>query len=109
MLALFELVGAAARHSQTAVIVFIDEMQFLPSAERSALINTLHHCAQKALPVALVGAGLPQLRTQMAEIGSLAERLFEVFELGPTAASPSLSRRRSAALSCAGRLAHGRS
>jgi hypothetical protein len=81
--ALFESVGAAARHAQTAVVLFIDELQFLPAAELTALTVALHRCAQQGLPIALVGAGLPQLRAQAGEIGSYAERLFEFLELGP--------------------------
>jgi hypothetical protein len=83
LLALFESVGAAAHDSQSALVLFIDDMHFLPSAERAALIITLHHCAQRGLPVALVSTGLPQLRGQVAEIESYAERLFEFVELGP--------------------------
>jgi hypothetical protein len=83
LLGLLESAAAAAQHAQSALVLFIDDMHFLPSAERAALIIALHRCAQRGLPVALVSAGLPQLRGQMADIESLAERLFEFVELGP--------------------------
>jgi AAA ATPase domain len=80
--ALLESVGTAAQRAQTAVALFIDDLQFLPLVEWAALTAALHHCAQRRVPVALVGAGLPQLHRQAAEIGSYAERL-ELLELGP--------------------------
>jgi hypothetical protein len=79
---LLELVATAAQRAHTAVVLFIDDLQFLPAAEWEALAVALHHCGQRRLPVALVGAGLPQLRRQAEECGSYAERL-DVLELGP--------------------------
>jgi hypothetical protein len=81
--ALFETVGAAAHSSQTAVVLFIDDLHFVPASEMAALTVALHRCAQQSLPIALVGAGLPQLRGPAGETGSYAERLFEFLELGP--------------------------
>jgi AAA ATPase domain len=80
---LLEAVGTAARHSQTALVLFFDELQFVRADERTALISALHRCAQRGLPVALVGAGLPQLRGQVAETEPYVDRLFELLELGP--------------------------
>ena len=84
--ALLESVGTAAQRAHTAVVLFIDDLHLLPAAEWAALALALHHCAQRRLPVALVGAGLPQLRRQAEETGSYAERLFDVLELGPLSA-----------------------
>jgi hypothetical protein len=81
--ALFEVVGAAARQAETALILFIDELQYVEEAQLAALITALHRCAQRRLPVVLVGAGLPQLRGQMGEAKSYAERLFDFPEIGP--------------------------
>lgn len=75
--ALLETVGAAAKSANTAVILFIDELQYVKEAELAALITALHRSAQRKLPVALVGAGLPQLRGRMGEAKSYAERLFD--------------------------------
>ena len=80
---LLEAVGTAARHSETAVVFFFDELQFLPAIDLAALTLALDRCAQRGLPVALVGAGLPQLRGQVTETDSYAERLFEFLNLGP--------------------------
>lgn len=75
--ALLETVGVAAKSANTAVILFIDELQHVKEAELAALITALHRSAQRKLPVALVGAGLPQLRGRMGEAKSYAERLFD--------------------------------
>lgn len=81
--ALLEQVGRAARAADTVLLIFIDELQYVPEQQLAALISALHRCAQAALPVAVIGAGLPQLRGQMGEAKSYAERLFEFVEVGP--------------------------
>ncbi len=81
--ALLETVGAAAQSADTALIMFIDELQYVKEEELAALITALHRCAQRRLPVTLVGAGLPQLRGRMGEAKSYAERLFDFPEVGP--------------------------
>lgn len=81
--ALLEAVGAAAKEANTAVILFIDELQYVREAELAALITALHRCVQRRLPVMLVGAGLPQLRGRMGQAKSYAERLFDFPEIGP--------------------------
>lgn len=87
-------VGEAAREKKTAVAFFIDELQYVPEPEFAALITALHRCAQKQLPVALVGAGLPQLVGQAGRVKSYAERLFEypeIAQLNPDEARKALS------------------
>ncbi|MBK6401758.1 MAG: ATP-binding protein [Rhodocyclaceae bacterium] len=81
--ALLEAVGAAARKAGTALVLFIDELQYVAEEQLAALITALHRCAQGKLPVVLVGAGLPQLRGQMGRAKSYAERLFDFPEIGP--------------------------
>jgi hypothetical protein len=83
LLALLEAVGAAAKNASTAVVIFIDELQYVAEKELAALITSLHRAAQRSLPVVLVGAGLPQLRGRMGEAKSYAERLFDFPEVGP--------------------------
>lgn len=85
--ALLEAVGAAAKAADTALVMFLDELQYVEEAELAALIMALHRAAQRNLPVALVGAGLPQLRGRMGKAKSYAERLFEFAELGPLPAT----------------------
>ena len=81
--ALLEAVGMAARRGGVAVVLFIDELQYVPEDQLAALITALHRTAQRRLPVLLVGAGLPQLRGRMGEAKSYAERLFDYPEVGP--------------------------
>lgn len=81
--ALLEQVGLAAKAASTAVVIFIDELQYVPEAQLAALITAIHRTEQRQLPVVLVGAGLPQLRGQMGNAKSYAERLFDFLMLGP--------------------------
>jgi hypothetical protein len=87
--ALMEQVGLAAKAANTALAIFIDELQYVEEAQLAALITALHRTAQRQLPVVLVGAGLPQLRGQMGNAKSYAERLFDFPEIGalPTEAA----------------------
>jgi hypothetical protein len=84
--ALLEAVGAAAQKAGTALVLFIDELQYVEEDQLAALITALHRCAQRRLPVVLVGAGLPQLRGQRGRAKSYAERLFDFPEIGPLSA-----------------------
>ena len=81
--ALLEEVGSAAKAAGTAVAMFIDELQYVREPELEALITAMHRCAQRQVPVILVGAGLPQLRGRMGNAKSYAERLFDFPEVGP--------------------------
>ena len=76
-------VGRAAREKSTAVVFFIDELQYVEEEQFAALITALHKCAQYQLPIALIGAGLPQLVGNAGRAKSYAERLFEYPEIGP--------------------------
>jgi hypothetical protein len=75
-------VGEVARDASTALILFIDELQYVDEGELAALITALHRTAQRRLPTMLVGAGLPQLRGRMGRAKSYAERLFDFPEIG---------------------------
>jgi hypothetical protein len=81
--ALLEAVGDAAQKADTALVMFIDELQYVKEEELAALVTALHRCAQRRLPVALVGAGLPQLPGHMGRAKSYAERLFDFPDVGP--------------------------
>ena len=83
--ALLEAVGAAAQKAGTALVLFIDELQYVQEDQLAALITALHRTAQRRLPVVLVGAGLPQLRGRMGQAKSYAERLFDFPEIGALA------------------------
>ena len=75
--------GAAARDQGTALVLFIDELQYVEEKHLGALIAALHRTAQRALPVTLLGAGLPQLIGRTGDAKSYAERLFSFAEIGP--------------------------
>lgn len=81
--ALMEVVGAAAQKAETALVLFIDELQYVEEDQLASLITSLHRTAQRRLPVTMVGAGLPQLRGKMGRAKSYAERLFDFPEIGP--------------------------
>jgi hypothetical protein len=81
--ALLEQAGAAAQRAGTVLVLFIDELQYVPEVQMAALISALHRCAQEQLPVTVVGAGLPQLIGQMGDAKSYAERLFNFPDIGP--------------------------
>jgi GTPase SAR1 family protein len=85
--ALLEAAGTAARSAETALALFVDELQYVREDELAALITALHRTAQRQLPVVLVGAGLPQLPGQMGNAKSYAERLFDFPTIGPLAPS----------------------
>jgi hypothetical protein len=76
-------VGEAARERGSAIVLVIDELQYVPEEQLAALISALHRANQKQLPVTMLAAGLPQLLGQMGRAKSYAERLFEFIEVGP--------------------------
>ena len=80
---LLRSVGETGAEQGTAVILFIDELQYVPEEQLAALISALHTVNQRQLPMTLVGAGLPQLLGQMGRAKSYAERLFEFVPIGP--------------------------
>jgi hypothetical protein len=83
LLALLEAVGLAAKGGGIALVMFIDELQYVPEEQLASLIMALHRCAQRSLPITLIGAGLPQLPGQMGRAKSYAERLFSFPVVGP--------------------------
>lgn len=72
----------AADEQKTPVAIFIDEIQYFGEKELSALIIAMHRIQQKALPVFLVGAGLPVLPALAGNSKSYAERLFSFPKIG---------------------------
>ena len=80
---LLQSCGEAARASETALTLAIDELQYVENDQLGALIAALHRAAQLQLPVTLVGTGLPQLAALTGRAKSYAERLFRFVEIGP--------------------------
>ncbi|WP_029011609.1 ATP-binding protein [Niveispirillum irakense] len=74
---LLDTVGRAAKAQKTAIIILIDELQYIREEQLGSLIAALHRANQNQLPVALFAAGLPQLLGLAGRARSYAERLFE--------------------------------
>lgn len=74
--------GELAREAGGGVVFMFDEMQFAEREELAALLAAHHRVGQLGLPIAIVGAGLPQLAGRLAEASSYAERLFAYLEIG---------------------------
>ncbi len=70
-------VGEAAAEQNTAVVLFLDELQYVSDEQLASLIAALHNASQAQLPITMVAAGLPQLVGQAGRAKSYAERLFE--------------------------------
>jgi hypothetical protein len=79
--------GDAAKDHDTGVIFLLDEIQFLSPKQLEALIAAMHKTVQRALPITLVAAGLPQLPELAGEAKSYAERMFKFPEIGSLSAS----------------------
>ena len=69
--------GKAAEEKSTALVLFIDELQYVPEQQLAPLIAALHSTSQELLPITMVAAGLPQLVGKTGRAKSYAERLFE--------------------------------
>lgn len=82
MSSLFVAVAEAAVERQTAVGIFIDEIQSFTVAELGALVMGMHRIQQRQLPLVFVGAGLPILPALLGEAKSYAERLFSFPSIG---------------------------
>lgn len=79
---LFCLIGDAARERGSALALFVDELQYVAETDLQALITALHRAGQQQMPVAFVGAGLPQLSGQVGRAKSYSERLFVLENIG---------------------------
>ncbi len=79
---LFVAIGEAAEDRNSAVAIFIDEIQYFSQKELGALIMSMHKVQQLQLPLVLLGAGLPILPGLAGESKSYAERLFSFPNIG---------------------------
>lgn len=73
---LFCAVAEAAADNGKAVLLLIDEVQYLSEKELGALVMAMHRLQQLSLPMAMIGAGLPTLPGLTGNAKSYAERLF---------------------------------
>ena len=76
-------IGEAAVEKRTAVVLFVDEVQYLSRQELASLVVAFHELSQRNLPLMFVGAGLPQIAALAGNAKSYAERLFAYPEIGP--------------------------
>jgi len=80
---LFLAIADAAKKRDTAIVLLIDEIQYVQKDDLSALIMAMHKISQRQLPLLLFGAGLPQLAKLAGDARSYAERLFDYPPIGP--------------------------
>jgi hypothetical protein len=73
---LFTDVAGLAADEGRGIALFVDEMQDLGQQDVSALCAACHELSQQALPLVLVGAGLPHLPSVLSANKSYSERLF---------------------------------
>lgn len=79
---LFCAVAEAAADNDKAVLLLIDEVQYLSEQELGSLVMAMHRLQQLSLPMAMIGAGLPTLPGLTGNAKSYAERLFVFPEIG---------------------------
>ena len=75
-------VARAAKASETAVGLYIDELQNLDEMAMRGIVVALHRSAQELLPIYLIGSGLPTIRTLIGRSKTYAERMFVYEEIG---------------------------
>ncbi len=74
---LLSTLGKTAIERNTAIVLYIDELQYVPKDQLASLIAALHNTAQEQLPVAMIAAGLPQMIGRTGDAKTYSERLFE--------------------------------
>ena len=75
-------VGQVALDAGAPALFVIDEMQNLPAESMAAICIAFQAISREKLPVAFVGAGLPDLPLRLLRAKPYADRLFQYFELG---------------------------
>ena len=75
-------IGETARAAGSGALFVVDEMHNLDAASLAAVCMAFQAISRDALPVAMVGAGLPDLQVRLMKAKPYADRLFEYRELG---------------------------
>lgn len=78
---LFVAAGEVARDLGTGIALFVDETQDVPADDLAALCGACHEVSQQALPLLVVGAGLPHLPMVLTSAKTYAERLFSYIRI----------------------------
>jgi AAA ATPase domain len=75
-------IGEVAQASRSGALFLIDEMHNLDTPALAAICIAFQAISRRGLPVALVGAGLPDLQVRLIAAKPYADRLFQYRELG---------------------------
>jgi len=75
-------IGQTAAGVGSGALFLVDEMHNLDSSSLAAVCMAFQAVSRDALPVALAGAGLPDLQVRLMRAKPYADRLFEYRELG---------------------------
>lgn len=75
-------IGETARVAGSGALFLVDEMHNLDGPSLAAVCMAFQAVSRDGLPVALVGAGLPDLQVRLMRAKPYADRLFEYRELG---------------------------
>src|SRR6202161_49848 len=75
-------IGEVAQATGAGALFLIDEMHNLDAGSLAAICIALQSIRRHGLPVALVGAGLPDLQVRLIAAKPYADRLFQYHELG---------------------------
>jgi len=75
-------IGQVAQATTGGALFLIDEMHNLGTTSLAAICIALQAISRNTLPVALVGAGLPDLQARLMSAKPYADRLFQYHELG---------------------------
>ena len=87
--------GEAAADLGTGVLLAVDELQALARSDIAAILAAAHQASRQRLPVAIAGAGLPNLPGLLMDVKTYSERLFSyrrIGTLGPGDAAEALER-----------------
>jgi hypothetical protein len=74
-------IGEVAQQTRSGALFLIDEMQNLDTPALAAICMAFQAVSRRGLPVALVGAGLPDLQVRLISAKPYADRLFQYREL----------------------------
>ena len=74
-------IGEVAQANRMGALFLIDEMQNLDGSSLGAICMAFQAISRAGLPVTMVGAGLPDLRTRLLAAKPYADRLFSYAEL----------------------------
>ncbi len=74
--------GEAVSDFKAGVLLLVDELQELPLPDLAAVAGAAHQTNRLRLPVAVAGAGLPNLPSELTKAKSYSERLFAYRRIG---------------------------